>query len=174
MVVSTVRGGGPRLTVDRTIFELLFTLARYASHQDTRIGIGLPTPVAFALVARLGDSSITRSATVTSRRSRSWAACPGASCTTTRGWRWPRSWETVEGSVLVCSLNSSPTTCSRTDSAVPARVTTRARWRGWSDMLVVTSWCLYRRSRASMRSTPISRRGAWNGWGNSYGDTGRR
>ena len=38
-----------------------------------------------------------RSATVTSRRSRSWAACPGASCTTTRGWRWPGSWETVEG-----------------------------------------------------------------------------
>ena len=65
-------------------------------------------------------------------------------------------------------------TGSRTDSAVPARVTTRARWRGWSDMLVVTSWCLYRRSRASMRSTPISRRVAWNGWGNSYGDTGRR
>ena len=46
-----------------------------------------------------------RSATVTSRRSRSWAGCPGASCTTTRDWRWPGSWETAGASVLVCSLN---------------------------------------------------------------------
>ena len=98
-----------------------------------------------------------RSATVTSRPSHPWAGCPGASCTTTRPWRWPRSWETVEGSVLVCSRNSCRTTCSRTVSAVPARVTTRARWRGWWDMLVGTSWCLCRRSRASMLSTPISR-----------------
>ena len=29
-----------------------------------------------------------RSATVTSRRSRSWVGCPGASSTTTRDWRW--------------------------------------------------------------------------------------
>ena len=36
-----------------------------------------------------------RSATGTSRRFRSWAECPGASCTTTPGWQWPRSWETV-------------------------------------------------------------------------------
>ena len=66
------------------------------------------------------------------------------------------------------------TTCSRIGSAVPARVTTRARWRGWWDMLAGTSWCLCRRSRASMRSTPTSRRGAWNGWGDSCVGTGRR
>ena len=56
---------------------------------------------------------------------------------------------------------------------VPARVTTRARSRGWWDMLAGTSWCLCRRSRASMRSTPISRRGVWNGWGDSCVGTGR-
>ena len=50
-----------------------------------------------------------RSATVTSRRSRSWVACPGASCTTTRGWRWPGSWETAVAGVLVCSPNWCPT-----------------------------------------------------------------
>ena len=59
-----------------------------------------------------------RSATVTSRRSRSWAACPGASSTTTRDWRWPGSWETAGASVLACSLNSSPTTCSMTEFSV--------------------------------------------------------
>ena len=41
----------------------------------------------------------------------------------------------------------------------------KARWRGWWDMLGGTSWCLCRRSRASMLSTPTWRRGAWNGWG---------
>ena len=34
---------------------------------------------------------------------RSWAGCPGASCTTTRDWLWPRSWETVGASVLASS-----------------------------------------------------------------------
>ena len=38
-------------------------------------------------------------------------------------------------SVLVCSRSWCRTTCSRTGSAVPARVTTRARSRGWWDML---------------------------------------
>ena len=66
------------------------------------------------------------------------------------------------------------TTCSRTGSAVQARVTTRARWRGWWDMRVGTSWCLCRRCRASMPSTPTWRRGAWNGWGDSCVDTRRR
>ena len=51
---------------------------------------------------------------------------------------------------------------------------TRARSRGWWDMLAGTSWCLCRRSRASMRSTPTSRRGAWNGWGDSCVGTTRR
>ena len=45
------------------------------------------------------------------------------------------------GSVLGCSANWYPTTCSRTGLVVPARGTTRARWRGWWDMLVGTSWC---------------------------------
>ena len=76
--------------------------------------------------------------------------------------------------VLVCSLNSSPTTCSMTDSAVQARVTTRARWRGWWDMLAGTSWCQCPRSRASMPSTPTWRSGAWSGWGDSCVGTGRR
>ena len=115
-----------------------------------------------------------RSATVTSRRSRSWVGCPGASSTTTRDWRWPGSWETAGASVLVCSLNWCPTTCSMTDSAVQARVTTRARWRGWWDMLAGTSWCLCPRSRASMPSTPTWRSGAWSGWGDSCVGTGRR
>ena len=66
------------------------------------------------------------------------------------------------------------TTCSRTGSAVPARVTTRARWRGWWDMLAGTSWCLCRRSQASMPSTPTWRSGAWNGWGDGCVGTGRR
>ena len=35
---------------------------------------------------------------------------------------------------------SCPTTCSRTGSAVPAEGT-RARWKGWWDMRVGTSWC---------------------------------
>ena len=61
---------------------------------------------------------------------------PRSIVSTTRDWRWPGSWETAGASALVCSLNSSPTTCSMTDSAVQARVTTRARWRGWWDMLL--------------------------------------
>ena len=77
-------------------------------------------------------------------------------------------------SVRVCSLNSSPTTCSRTGSVVLARVTTRARWRGWWDMLLATSWCLCRRFRASIRSTPTWRSGAWSGLTGRCGVTGRR
>ena len=56
--------------------------------------------------------------------------------------------------IRVFSERFSPTTCSRTASAVPARTTTRARWRGWWDMRVGTSWFLYRCSRASMPATP--------------------
>ena len=58
-----------------------------------------------------------RSATVTSRPSRSWVACPGASSTTTRDWPWPGSWETTGGSVPASSRSSYPTTCSRSGSA---------------------------------------------------------
>ena len=67
-----------------------------------------------------------------------------------------------------------PTTCSRTASVVPARVTTRARSRVWWDIRAATSWCPYRPFRASMRSTPTWRRGAWSGWGDGCGDTRRR
>ena len=59
-------------------------------------------------------------------------------------------------------------------SAVQARVTTRARWRGWWDMLVGTSWCQCPRFRASMRSTSTWRSGAWSGWGDSCVGTRRR
>ena len=41
----------------------------------------------------------------------------GRLCTITRGWRWPGSWETVEGSVPASSQSLCPTTCSRTGSA---------------------------------------------------------
>ena len=58
-----------------------------------------------------------RSATVTSRPSRSWVACPGASSTTTRDWPWPGSWETTGGSVPASSRSWYPTTCSRSGSA---------------------------------------------------------
>ena len=54
----------------------------------------------------------------------------GASCTTTPAWRWPRSWETAGESTLGSSQRWCPTTCSRIGSAVQARGTTRARWRG--------------------------------------------
>ena len=75
---------------------------------------------------------------------------------------------------LLCPTDLGPNSSSHdltsigaSGSAVPARVTTRARLRGWSDTLVGTSWCLCRRSRASMPSTPIWKRGAWSGWGDS-------
>ena len=55
----------------------------------------------------------------------------GRLCTTTRGWLWPRSWEIAGASEPACSPSCSRTTCSRTGSAVPARATTRGRWR-WS------------------------------------------
>ena len=66
---------------------------------------------------------------------------PRASCTTTPGWRWRRSWETAGGSVLGCSTNWYPTTCSKTGLADPARGTTRVRWRAWWAMPAGTSWC---------------------------------
>ena len=64
--------------------------------------------------------------------------------------------------------------CDDEYRAGPARVTTRARWRGWWDMRAGTSWCLCRPFRASMPSTPTWRSGAWNGWGDSCVDTTRR
>ena len=73
--------------------------------------------------------------TATSRPSPSWAGCPRASSTTTPGWRWPghleRHWGTGGASAPGPSPNSSPTTCSRTGSGVPARAMTRVRWRDW-------------------------------------------
>ena len=74
----------------------------------------------------------------------------GRLCTTTPAWRWRRSWETVGESVRGYSTNWYPTTYSKTGLADPARGMTRARWRGWWDMPVGTSWCLSRATRASM------------------------
>ena len=74
----------------------------------------------------------------------------GRLCTTTPGWRWRRSWETVGESVRRCSANWYPTTYSKTGLADPARGTTRVRWRGWWDMLVGTSWCPSQAIEASM------------------------
>ena len=79
------------------------------------------------------------------------AASPRASSTTIPGWRWPGYWEMAGASALVHSQSSSPTTCLRTGSAVPARATTKARWRGWWAMCAATFWCPFRLSRALMR-----------------------
>ena len=49
---------------------------------------------------------------------RSWAECRGASCTTTPGWQWPRSWETGGGGGRGCSRSLCRTTCSRIGSGV--------------------------------------------------------
>ena len=65
--------------------------------------------------------------------SHSWAESRRASSTTIPGWPWPGYWGTTGGSVPSPSQNSSPTTCSRTGSAVPARATTKARWKAWWD-----------------------------------------
>ena len=81
----------------------------------------------------------------------SWAECPRASCTTTPSWRWPGSWVMDGGSAPGPSRNSSPTTCSMTGSAVPARATTRGRSRGWSAICGATFWCRSRPPRALMR-----------------------
>ncbi len=58
-----------------------------------------------------------------------WAECPRASCTTIPGWPWRRYWATAGVSALGPSPSCSPTTCSTTGSAVPARALTKARWR---------------------------------------------
>ena len=69
-------------------------------------------------------------------------------------------WATANASAPAPSRSCSPTTCSRTVSAVPARARSKAWWatRG------ATSWCLCRPSRASMRSMPIWSGVAWSGW----------
>ena len=85
------------------------------------------------------------------RHSPSWAECPRASCTTTPSWRWPGYWGMDAVNAPGPLRNSSPTTCSRTGSTVPARATTRGRSRGWSAICGATSWCRSRPSRALMR-----------------------
>ena len=89
--------------------------------------------------------------------------CPGASCTTTRSWRWPRYWGTAADSAPAPSLSSSPTTCSTTVSGVPARATTRGRWRAWWATPGGISWCPSRPSRALTRSMPTWSDAAWSG-----------
>ena len=59
-----------------------------------------------------------------------------------------RTWGMDGGSAPGPSRNSSPTTCSMTGSAVPARATTRGRSRGWSGICGATSWCRCHPSRA--------------------------
>ena len=44
---------------------------------------------------------------------------------------WRGYWETVGAGAPACSQSFSPTTCSPTGSDVPARATTRGRWRAW-------------------------------------------
>ena len=73
---------------------------------------------------------------------------------TTPVWPLPGYWETVVADAHECSQSFSRTTCSRTGSDVPARATTRARWRVWSDSPGGTSWCPYPRSRASSSQRP--------------------
>ena len=67
------------------------------------------------------------------------------------GWRWRRYWETVGAGAPGPSPSSSPATSSRTGSAVPARATTKVRWRGWWATSVATSWRRYRPLTASRR-----------------------
>ena len=60
-----------------------------------------------------------------------------------------RYWVTAEGSGPGRSPSSSPTTCSKTGSAVLARATTRERRRGWWGTPGATSWCRSRHLEAS-------------------------
>ena len=107
--------------------------------------------------------------TGTPQPSPSWAGCPRASSTTIRSWRWRRCWETDAASAPGLSPSFSPTTCSRTGSAGPARATTREKSRAWWATSGATFWCPYRPSRALMRSMPTWRRTAWSGWTPSSG-----
>ena len=77
--------------------------------------------------------------------------CPGASSTTIPVWRWPRYWGTAADSAPAPSLSSSPTTCSTTVSGVPARATTRERWKDWWATRGGISWCPSLPLRASKR-----------------------
>ena len=76
--------------------------------------------------------------------------CRRVSCTTTPGLRWPGYWETVADSAPGLSPSLCRTTFSRTGSVVPARATTRGRWRVWSGTPDATSLCPSRRLRASI------------------------
>ena len=73
---------------------------------------------------------------------------PRAFCATTRSWRWPGYWATAGASGPEPSPSYSPTTCSRTGSAVLARAMTRGRWKGWWATCAATSWHPCRPSRA--------------------------
>ena len=57
--------------------------------------------------------------------------------------------------------------------AVPARATTKAKWRAWWGTCAATSWFRCRPSRASMRSMPTWSGVAWNEWTPSSGDIWR-
>ena len=58
------------------------------------------------------------------------------------------SWAMAGDSAPGHSPSSSPTTCSRTGSDVPARATTREKSRAWWATRGAISWCPYRPSRA--------------------------
>ena len=81
----------------------------------------------------------------------SWAERPRASCTTTPSWRWPGYWGMDAVNAPGRSRNSSPTTCSMTGSAAPARATTRGRSKAWWVICGATSWRLCPPSRALRR-----------------------
>ena len=115
-----------------------------------------------------------RSATGTLRRFRFWAGCRGASCTTTPGWLWPRSWgdgrrrRTRVFSELVSHY------LFEDRFGRPGKGNDKGKVEGWWAMRDATSWCRRRRLRASMRSTPTWRSAAWSGWGRGCGAATRR
>ena len=67
------------------------------------------------------------------------------------------------------SPSCSPTTCSRTGSAAPARAMTKAKWRAWWGTCAATSWCPSRSLRALMHSMPTWNNDAWSEWTPSSG-----
>ena len=73
------------------------------------------------------------SATGTSPSSPSWAACPGASSTTTLGWRWPGCRETAGVGAPGPSPSSSPTTCSNDRFGRPGKGNDKGKVKGMQD-----------------------------------------
>ena len=95
-------------------------------------------------------------------------------CTTIPSWRWRRSWATAGASEPGPSPSSSPTTCSRTGSDVPARAMTRGRWKGWWATPGAISWCPCPGHGDLHRAEwPPGTSDAWRGWTPCSGATPR-